>query len=304
MQLPFEILDLIFELIADDPLGPDIETMKACNLASSSISAICERHLYSSICFCIHSASSQVSDSTYYQLDPYYARSQISARKFAFIQINKPHVNGYVRRLGIIVHDEKSWEMKRSWWRTIKEVLLQLHLDKIQALKLQTNSTVLQQIDPSVIEGPITKILKSPVLNTLYADNILNFPSRQLHGHASGLRALEIGYITEDEEGPIASTFSTFPPPPKLDSLTLRQGSKQKIITLPSDAMKLNEYPYFDLVSLSTFSMTMSTGNKAKDVALGRFIIDRTSNLKVLTLQSRSCHMFHVKIIADAKIFL
>ncbi|KAF9037717.1 hypothetical protein BJ165DRAFT_1532360 [Panaeolus papilionaceus] len=287
MQLPVEVFDLLFGLLVDDPSGPDIETMKACNLASSSIAAICERHLYSSLYFCIHSAKSRVRDTTCCQLDRYYARCQISPTKFASIQTKKSHVNRYVRRLGIIVHDEKPWKggkRRREWWRTIKEVLLQLHLDKIQVLKLHTNSTIVQQVDPSVIGGPITKILKSPVLHTLYVHNILNFPSRQLHVRASGLRVLDIGFTTEDVEGP--STSSTFPPPPKLDSLTLSRGSEQKIVTLASNAMKLDEYPSFDLVSLSTFSMTMSTQINPQDVALGCLILDRTSNLKVLTLQS------------------
>ncbi|PPQ78595.1 hypothetical protein CVT24_002741 [Panaeolus cyanescens] len=295
MQLPHEVIDLVLGLLANDPSGPEIEAIKAFSLTSSTIHAICGPHLYSSIYFCLHSALFPDQED-YLQPDIYYPRCEISVAQFRQIQTKKPWINHRVKRLGIVIFDERQWLKHRQWWSDLEEILIELQHDNIEWFKLYTNSYGQSQTSPSALSGPISKILKSPVLSTLHLYCVRNFPFYHLFAAPSKLQHLDIGNTYVDSDLGQSESSVPFKSQIKLDSLTLRWGCHQNIITIGTwDSMQQMSFidPLVDVSSLSSFAMRLTHGDRERDIALTCLILDSAKNIERFTLHS-STHEFEL----------
>ncbi|PPQ63947.1 hypothetical protein CVT24_009122 [Panaeolus cyanescens] len=283
MRLPPELLNGIFKHMADDSSGPDIETMKACCLTSSAIATLCEPHLYSCMIFCIRNTAHPRLNHTPSQPDPYYSQCQISIESFNRLQLRKPQIVKYVRRVGVVILHSKPWDQNNRWWKSVEQALLQLQHDKIQWLKVYTSIMGMLYIENATILKPIAKILQSPVLDTLHLYNVYEFPFHLIHSQPrlSRLRELDLGDVRISS--PNAGSF-TFPL--HLDSVNLRWGSQQDMITLASINQQVKAKPLLDLSSLSSFSFHLTRTYRDRDVELAVGILGRTSNLKNLAIQS------------------
>ncbi|PPQ63948.1 hypothetical protein CVT24_009123 [Panaeolus cyanescens] len=158
MKLPLDIFDSVFALLSEDPEGPDVKTLKACNLVSFSLSKTCEPHLFACV----------------YLPDIYDPRCRMSIFHFSEILRAKPHVARYVRRLGLLALDATYWTSNQKYLcKVVQDVLIQLRYDNIRWFKIYAA----RRIPFIALPGAITDIMKLPTLEVVHIHSI-----SQMHG--------------------------------------------------------------------------------------------------------------------------
>ncbi|KAF9037722.1 hypothetical protein BJ165DRAFT_1532364 [Panaeolus papilionaceus] len=295
MRFPLEIFEAIFEFIADDPYRFDVETLKACNLTSSTISAVCERYLYS--CLYLYSKPILPEESgRYQQPDPYYPQCRMRFNNYTCILSKKPNVIRHVRRLGIIILHQRL-PVGGSWLESIGQLINNINHHKIQWFKFYSNPTGLQ-LDAET-RSSIVKVLKSPALEVLHlygADQ--NIPMHHLFMQkCCALKRLDIAHSS-------IPPYFTFPPSESVISISLDSFTQRSnALNTPGGLIQLRTpkgNPCIDLSSLSSLSFYLSSVVilKKNDTLCLRNLLARTNNLRTLTLHTAN---YYFDVTASSK---
>lgn len=191
MQLHTEIYSSIFEMLAEDPRGPDIEALKMCNLVSSNFSNICERHLYA--CIYLYDEDDDYINAVE-QPDRYNTRCRITIQRFATLLAAKPHIANHVKRLGILFLGVSNHhhEILGEWWDEIWGIVSQIQPERIQWFK------VYQAIHCDLAEYPhiertLLYVMASPNLTTLHIYGFINFPLHMAFSPHFCIRHVDVG---------------------------------------------------------------------------------------------------------------
>jgi len=256
LDIPLDVVELIMQELARKK---DLETLKACALASRSFRSTCQQHIFATV-----------------KLD---FSKQLTPQFWRLLQ-QTPAIGGYVRNLGYI-------DAVNNNSTSGAPILGQLHL--VNSFKFgfkDSNSGPREQDWEEMNKSLRTSLCRFIHANNiveLYLFNIKNLPMSFLL-HFPALSSLNVHQV-RIADSPLPITFPSQEVIPRLSSLFVQFGS---LITLRKllGSGKVASRSILDLTQLNELSVQ---AEEPGAMELIKCILKTTENIKIMTLQGKVC---------------